>query len=267
MFLPYHLKKNLLLYTYYPMIQNISFLKIDANFTVAILLHLKLIKLQKREILYREEDPAEEIFFVSKGSVNLVTEEGEGIFSFIEGTHFGEIEIVRKTNRLSFCQAAEPTRLLACDKRVFLNALKKFPDVQKHMDKGMKVRTEKLDAKLSEIKNKSYSLDVTQQDATGRNSNKKLLKSSVYFLNMLKNKSKKARLLEDLPDFTPKSNMANTSGISFASSKPVTPQSGFLQVLKSLKKKNEEDKDKKDESRHFKLPSESQVNFSNVLLL
>jgi hypothetical protein len=60
MHLPYHLKKNLLLYTYYPMIQNIGLLKVDANFTVAILLELKLIKLQKKEILYREEDPAEE---------------------------------------------------------------------------------------------------------------------------------------------------------------------------------------------------------------
>lgn len=60
MHLPYNLKKNLLLYTYYPMIQNIGLLKVDANFTVAILLDLKLIKLQKKEILYREDDPAEE---------------------------------------------------------------------------------------------------------------------------------------------------------------------------------------------------------------
>lgn len=164
---------------------------------------------------------------------------------------------------MSFCQAAEPTRLLACDKRVFLKALQKFPDVQKHMDKGMKVRTEKLDARLAEIRNKSYSLDITQQDGTTRNTNKKLLKSSVYFLTMLKNKNKKARLFEDLPDFTPKSNMANTSAISLASSKPTTPQNSFLQVLKSLKKKNDKEKEeeKKEEPRHVRLPSESQVKF------
>jgi len=107
--LPSHLRKHLLLHSYYPMIQNIHFFKIDANFTVSLLLHLKVLKLQKNEILYREGDPSEEskvrfllitiicvVYFVSKGSVALVTEEGEGIFSFVQGTYFGELEILKK---------------------------------------------------------------------------------------------------------------------------------------------------------------------------
>ena len=87
------------------MIKNIGLLQIDANFTAKILTHLKLLKLKQREILYRQDDPAMEskshiiiitslVYFIAKGSVKLVSENGEGIFSFVEGTFFGELEIL-----------------------------------------------------------------------------------------------------------------------------------------------------------------------------
>lgn len=58
--LPQNLRQSLLLYTYYPMIQSLKLLQLDANFTAAIVTELKLLKLIKNEILYREEDPAQE---------------------------------------------------------------------------------------------------------------------------------------------------------------------------------------------------------------
>lgn len=58
--LPSFLKNNVLLIAYHPMIQHIKLLNIDVNFAVAIVLHLKVLKLKKREILYREDDPSEE---------------------------------------------------------------------------------------------------------------------------------------------------------------------------------------------------------------
>ena len=99
--LPTPLKKHLLFHSYYPMIQDVHLLKMDLNFTISILLHLKVLKLAKLEILYREDDPAAEIYFVCKGSVNLISEEGEGIFSFVQGTYFGELEIFKKVFFLS----------------------------------------------------------------------------------------------------------------------------------------------------------------------
>ncbi len=98
--LPNLLKNHLLFHSYYPMIQDIHLLKMDVNFTIAILHDLKVLKLAKEDILYREEDPSAEVYFVCKGSVNLISEEGEGIFSFVQGTYFGEIEIFKKVNFL-----------------------------------------------------------------------------------------------------------------------------------------------------------------------
>jgi len=61
--LPQNLRQSFLLYTYYPMINTIKLFKLDANFTVEIAPHLKLLKLKIFEILYREDDPSEESQF------------------------------------------------------------------------------------------------------------------------------------------------------------------------------------------------------------
>ena len=58
--LPENLKSTLLLYSYHTMIKDIEILELNANFTAALLTHLKLLKLEKREILYREGDPTQE---------------------------------------------------------------------------------------------------------------------------------------------------------------------------------------------------------------
>jgi len=58
--LPHNLRQSFLLYTYYPMVNTIKLFKMDANFTVSIVTHLKLLKLKKFEILYREDDPSQE---------------------------------------------------------------------------------------------------------------------------------------------------------------------------------------------------------------
>lgn len=58
--LPITLKNSLLLYSYYDLIKDIRVLQIDKDFTASLLLHFKLLRLNKGEILYREDDPAHE---------------------------------------------------------------------------------------------------------------------------------------------------------------------------------------------------------------
>lgn len=113
--LPENLKSTLLLYSYHTMIKDIEILELNANFTAAILTHLKLLKLEKREILYREGDPTQEskkyflkfilltsiVYFISKGSIKMVTEYGQGIYTLVQGTYFGELEILEEVNKLS----------------------------------------------------------------------------------------------------------------------------------------------------------------------
>lgn len=108
--LPANLKTSVLLYSYYGLITNIKLLQVDANFTAALLVHLKLMKLKDEELLYREDDPPHEgiilavaydvyekiVYFISKGAVKFVTESAQGIFSVAEGTYFGEMEILEE---------------------------------------------------------------------------------------------------------------------------------------------------------------------------
>ncbi len=109
--LPANLRTSLLLYSYYAMIKNIRLLQIDANFTAALVTQLKVLKLKEKEILYREEDPSEEsrinldffeilVFFISKGGVKLMNEREQGIYSMIEGTYFGEIELLENVSSI-----------------------------------------------------------------------------------------------------------------------------------------------------------------------
>ena len=58
--LPENLKSTLLLYSFNSMIRDIEILEMNANFTAILLTHLKLLKLEKREILYRQDDPSQE---------------------------------------------------------------------------------------------------------------------------------------------------------------------------------------------------------------
>ena len=279
--LPTPLKKHLLFHSYYPMIQDIHLLKMDVNFTIAILLDLKVLKLAKGDILYREEDPSAEgnknifwlttnhllVYFVCKGSVNLISEEGDGIFSFVQGTYFGELEIFKKvifphqnhinplslkTTRASFCEAAEPTKILACDKNVFLKALEKYPKIKTFIIKNTNVRSEIFENKMSAIKDRHQPKAIAksapdlarQLRNDARRQTKKLLKSSVYFLNMLQ-KTQKKNKLNDIPEEgTPKSSKTNqsinsSSLFNWVSNRTVTPRAAIGKVLKVLKRSSE----------------------------
>lgn len=58
--LPMNLRTKVLLFSYYELIKNILILQIDATFTASLLLHAKLLKLKPNEILYRQDDVANE---------------------------------------------------------------------------------------------------------------------------------------------------------------------------------------------------------------
>lgn len=47
----------------------------------------------------------------------------------IDGTYFGELELLEDKKRICFCQASESTILLVVEKAAFLEVLKDFPMV------------------------------------------------------------------------------------------------------------------------------------------
>jgi len=174
--LPANLKTSLLLYSYYGMIKNIRLLQLDANFTASILTHLKLLKLKKGETLYRQDDPSEEVYFISKGSVKLVNESGQSIYAFTEGTYFGEVETIEDQKRISFCQATENTILLLCDREYFIEALQDFPTIEMQIKRTIQSRKYKFSDKMKQLQERLE----TEEDQDAKNGKKKMLNSTEY---------------------------------------------------------------------------------------
>jgi len=64
--LPSNIKREVLLISYAELLEKINLFHIDANFTSSILPYLKMMMIHEKEIVYREDDIAEEstiIFF------------------------------------------------------------------------------------------------------------------------------------------------------------------------------------------------------------
>ena len=62
--LPNNLRQEIVLSVYSNIIEKVNIFKMDLDYTAEILEVTNILKLNKDEILYREEDPANEIFIV-----------------------------------------------------------------------------------------------------------------------------------------------------------------------------------------------------------
>ena len=54
---------------------------------------LKSMRLKSGEILYRQGEYAEEVYFLIKGRVNLKASNGVVFKTYVEGSYFGEVDI------------------------------------------------------------------------------------------------------------------------------------------------------------------------------
>eukprot|EP00828_Plagiopyla_frontata_P012292 TRINITY_DN17001_c0_g1_i1.p1 TRINITY_DN17001_c0_g1~~TRINITY_DN17001_c0_g1_i1.p1 ORF type:complete len:339 (-),score=23.35 TRINITY_DN17001_c0_g1_i1:436-1452(-) len=109
--LPIHLRKELTITSYRDIIDQFSVLKEDRNFTTQIIQMLYVVHIPEKEILYREDDLAEEIYFLIKGAINYCTQNGVAFITVYEGQLIGEIEIFENTHRQYFAQARESSTL------------------------------------------------------------------------------------------------------------------------------------------------------------
>ncbi len=63
---------------------------------------LMYFETEKGEVVYREGDHPEEVYFLSSGKIDLVDESGRVMVQMLEGCLFGEIEVLEGTNRKFF---------------------------------------------------------------------------------------------------------------------------------------------------------------------
>jgi hyperpolarization activated cyclic nucleotide-gated potassium channel 1 len=116
----------------------------DSAFMSYIMYKLRPIKYRHEEFLYKENDFADEVYFISEGRVNLVTRGSFIVYkSFLRGSYLGEIEIVLLKPRQNTAQCFGDTQLLIISREDFREMLKTFPTEAKQITKVAKLRAKK----------------------------------------------------------------------------------------------------------------------------
>lgn len=88
----------------------------------------KPLKHSNSSYLYKEGEYADEMFFISKGRVNLVLFPREIAYkSYLRGSYVGEIEILKLVKRIDNAQVFGDSEFLSVSRSDFLEALEEFP--------------------------------------------------------------------------------------------------------------------------------------------
>ncbi|CAD8184026.1 unnamed protein product [Paramecium pentaurelia] len=176
--LPSQLRNELLMICYKYLIDSVSLLKIDNNFTATILPHLNFLEVHPGEIIYREDDPPTDIYFIEKGKVNFVTHDKYTLITLLEASFFGEIEAFEDINREYFAIAKEPTNLFFCSYENFRNLLKEFPTVASEVKLIYDKRKQKYKTCL-------YMIELQRKRNSGSESKDELQNSTQYYLGLI----------------------------------------------------------------------------------
>eukprot|EP00742_Colponemidia_sp_Colp-10_P004514 GILJ01004818.1.p1 GENE.GILJ01004818.1~~GILJ01004818.1.p1 ORF type:complete len:942 (-),score=125.81 GILJ01004818.1:71-2896(-) len=105
------------------------FAKRNAMFVATVVPLLQPVSVQEKDFVYQEGDHPDDMFFIAKGRVHAVLENGVVYKTIVEGSYFGEIELLFSTYRNMTMQAAVACELLALSKRDFYRVLSEFPEV------------------------------------------------------------------------------------------------------------------------------------------
>ncbi|KAL0488021.1 hypothetical protein AKO1_015223 [Acrasis kona] len=131
------------------------FKKCGDLFVEAICQKLKYTLLLKGYYCVTAGDKGREMFFIGKGSVQVVSADGKVVYATLrEGAFFGEIALVEETRRTASIRAAELCELYVLYKEDFDNVVKRFPAAIDVMKEDVENRKRQLAAKKEEEEKK-----------------------------------------------------------------------------------------------------------------
>jgi CRP-like cAMP-binding protein len=105
-------------------------------------------KVDPQEMVYAQGDPADAIYIVSSGVVEVITQSPDGLqtrsVGFMgRGDFFGDLAVFTGQPRLAGIRALEPTELLRIEKLAFLNLLEKVPKMGAYFARNLARRLHK----------------------------------------------------------------------------------------------------------------------------
>ena len=86
------------------------------------------------------------MFFISSGSVDVVSEDGKTIYTtLIDGNFFGELSLLLEQPRIASIRATGFTHLYTLDKKPFERVLLQYPDLKQQIDIIVEQRLKELE--------------------------------------------------------------------------------------------------------------------------
>lgn len=116
----------------------------------------------KDEIIFKERDEAQKLYFVKSGSVLIYIDKyhrTEDISTIHNGECFGEMAILNKTRRTASAKAIQKTTLQCLDKADFQAIIVEYPDIGKKIHSLIKTREKELALKESILDSSGFNND------------------------------------------------------------------------------------------------------------
>ncbi len=125
----------------------------DRVFIATMVPLLQPLKVAKGEIIYRTGEYPINIYFIISGRVNIVVGAHMlNLKTYVQGSYFGEIEMVNNTIRQSTIRAEMDCELLTLSRKAFLRLMEDFPNYREELKQIAEERQLRIHEALRKIK-------------------------------------------------------------------------------------------------------------------
>ena len=180
--LPSKLYSQVYRHIFKDVLENIAFFKTKPpEFISDIMPLMKTVVVHEGYELYSYGSTPKDVFFLLKGRVMVKDKMNAVLFSYVKGSYFGEMEVLKKTDRKTSTQIEETAHLLKIESDDFLSVLDKYPDVKQEVWSIAENRLLALQEKKNKFKEARRKLNKLQQ----RSRDKDLTKLNPLLNNIL----------------------------------------------------------------------------------
>ncbi|CAD8182016.1 unnamed protein product [Paramecium pentaurelia] len=127
--LPYQIQNYLVLSGMLQICEAVPFFMQDINFTIELLNDVQFLVIEENDLIYREGQNSNEIYFLLQGDVRIMTKTKFTLLNILEGTMFGEYEAIEETLRTTYAIALQRSLILKVDYAIFEKSMKMSPNL------------------------------------------------------------------------------------------------------------------------------------------
>ncbi len=144
--LPPSVRERVGLYLNKPLVKKVPFLADASEDLISkIVLNLRPIVYMEGDYIFRKGDEGDNLYFISKGIVEIVSEDGITIYGTLtDGSFFGEIALIKDSPRTASIRAKVFCDLYYIDKTTFKILVKGYPKFEAHINELVEERMKRL---------------------------------------------------------------------------------------------------------------------------